>query len=304
MLRCSAGALLPLPLRGPQEELHGGLPPHDSKPTLFLHIASRRLLLTAAQLNTSRLGYNLLNASTSGSNPISNLFHDIQNHFSEEINEAAGDIAQALGVDDFYSVHILDYCYGDYTPGPVPNATLSSKDIHKNLTACSNTTAPFHFDPTAIIQQKLNESGVDITLDDLNWPEDIQKGIDALNALETTMFVLYCIAIGFIGISFLAALPAVFAAGRLAACVNVMFASLGFLAIGLASALVTAVIVKASNIINKYGREIGLEAQRGGKFLTITWVATGLMLLALVFWMFEVCFGHRRRRDTYVHKQG
>ncbi|KAF2705303.1 hypothetical protein K504DRAFT_388614 [Pleomassaria siparia CBS 279.74] len=259
-------------------------------------------------LNTSRIGTNLLNdtASTSSSNPLSNLWHNITNGIENDLNEAAGDLAKALGIDDFYSAHILDYCYGDYTPTNLPNATVSSKDIHKNVTACSNTTAMFTFNPTDIVQRALNESGVDVTLADLDWPADIQKGIDTLRVVQKTVFVLYCIAIGLIFVSLIAALPAIFSSGRMAACLNVMVSTLGFVAIGLASALVTAVIVKGSNVVNKYGNEIGLEAQKGGKFLALTWAATALMFVTVLVWTFETCCGHRRRqRDAgYMPKHG
>lgn len=257
-------------------------------------------------LNTSRIGYNLLNASSESdsSNPISNLFNDfrtdITNEITEEVNEFVGDTAERLGVDDFYSVHILDYCYGSYVPGVMPNATLDSDDISKNITACSNRTAAFHFEPDKIIEQRLNESGVDVTLDDLEWPEDIQRGLDALHILQTTVFVLYCIAIGFIFLSLIAALPAIFASGRLAACVNILLSALAFLAIGLASAIVTAVIVKGADVINKYGNRIGIEAHKGSKFLAITWAATALMFLTLVWWLVEVCIGRKKRTQTYA----
>lgn len=213
----------------------------------------------------------------------------------------ADDIAARLGVDDWYSVHILDYCEGQYIPIPLPNATVKSDDIHKNVTDCSKRTANFQFDPKEIIERKLNESGLGVTLDDLEWPDNIQRGIDALHAIQTAVFVMYCISIGLIAISFLAALPAIITSGRLAACLNVLVASLAFLAIGLASALVTAVCVKGSEIIDKYGKPIGLEAHKGSKFLGLTWAATALMLITLCLWVFETCIGHRRRREpTYV----
>jgi hypothetical protein len=197
---------------------------------------------------------------------------------------------------------MLDYCYGDYTPGPLPNATVSASDIHKNVTACSNRTAAFHFDPTTILQQKLNESGVGITLADLNWPADIQKGLDALHIIQTTYFVLYCIAIGLIALSLITSILALFTSGRLSACLNVMLATLAFLGIALASALVTAVIVKGVDVINKYGAEVGVSAQKGNKFLALTWAATGVMLIAMLWWCFETCFGHRRRERSYAPK--
>ncbi|KAF2786634.1 integral membrane protein-like protein [Melanomma pulvis-pyrius CBS 109.77] len=261
-------------------------------------------------LNTSRIGTNLLNTSDSGdsSNPFSTLFHNISNSIENEINEFAGDVAEALGIDDFYSAHILDYCYGDYTPTNLPNATISSSDIHKNVSGCSNMTAMYSFNPTEVLERALNESGVDVTLADLDWPADIQKGIDALRIISKTVFVLYCIGIALIFISLVAAVPALFSAGRMAACLNVMVSTLALLAIGIASALVTAVIVKAADTVNKYGNEIGVEAQKGGKFLALTWAATALMFVTLCVWTFETCCGHRRRErrgeGAYVAKHG
>jgi hypothetical protein len=219
---------------------------------------------------------------------------------SSEINQRVGDIAHQLGVDDFYSVHILDYCFGNYIPGVMPNATLAASDIHKNVTDCSNMTALFHFNPTEIVEQRLNESGLNVTLGDLNWPADIQRGIDALHVLQTAVFVLYCIAIGLIFVSLVTAILAFFASGRLSACVNVLVASLAFLAIGLASALITAVGVKGVEVINQHGRQIGLEAHRGNKFLAITWAATGVMLIALIWWIVETCVGRRKRGQSYA----
>jgi hypothetical protein len=168
-------------------------------------------------------------------------------------------------------------------------------------------TALYSFNPTEILEHALNESGVDITLPDLDWPADIQKGIDALRILQKAVFVLYCIAIALIFISLIAAVPAIFSSGRMAACLNIMVTTLAFLSVGIASALVTAVIVKGVTVINKYGNEIGVEAQKGGKFLALTWAATALMFITILVWTFETCFGNRRRqrRDAeYVPKHG
>ncbi|KAF2204173.1 hypothetical protein GQ43DRAFT_429181 [Delitschia confertaspora ATCC 74209] len=253
-------------------------------------------------LNTSRIGSNLLNSSAaSSSNPLSSLFHNISDSISNEINDRVADLAERIGVEDFYSAHLLDYCYGSYVPSSLPNSTVSKGDIHKDVEGCSNRTTMYHFDPTAALERSLNESGLGVTLGDLNWPEDIQKGIDALRILQKVVFVLYCIAIGIIFIALLAAILAVFASGRLAAGINIMIAFLAFLAIGLASAIVTAVTVKGTNVINQYGKEIGVEAHRGGKFLAITWAATGAMLIAILTWCFECCT-RRSKRTQYVEK--
>ncbi|KAF2281178.1 integral membrane protein-like protein [Westerdykella ornata] len=253
-------------------------------------------------LNTSRLGTNLLNPDAPG--PLNDIYNALPADTSNAINAAANSLASRLGIEDFYNLHILTYCHGTYTPSVLPNATLPRSAIHKHINDCSNMTALFHFQPAAIIEQALNDSGVDVTLDDLRWPDDIQTGLDALHALQSATFILYCIAAGLIFVSVLLSLLALFTSGRLSACLNVLIASVAFLAIGIASALVTAVMVKATDVINENGRGIGLEAQRGNKYLAITWAATGAMLLAVVWWLGETCVGRRGGKGNVYGKHG
>jgi hypothetical protein len=203
-------------------------------------------------LNTSAIGQNLISSASSSSDStlssLINLIPDsITDSVTSEINEQIDEVRERIGVEDWYSAHMLNYCQGQYEPGEVANATVSQDDISKNVTECSKSQATYKFDPTAIIQDALNRTGVDITLDDLNWPDDIQSGIDTLNALMAAMFVLYVIAICLIFITLVTSLLAIFIGnGRLTACVNFLLATLAFLAIGLASALVTAVMIKVS----------------------------------------------------------
>jgi hypothetical protein len=257
-------------------------------------------------LNTSMIGETIINEtrSTDTSNPLTNLLNSIENTGSSIINDAIGEATQALGIEDFYSAHMLNYCEGQYTPAEAANATFKQSDIHKNVTECSKNKAMYKFDPTQIVQDALIKTGVNVTLDDIDWPRDIDTGIKTLNALMAAMFVLYCIAIALIFVSLFAAAAAILLSGRLSACVNFLVAVLAFLAIGLASALVTAVIVKASRIINDKGNKIGLQANWGGKFLALTWAATALMLVVVLTWVVEFCIGRKRNKQPTYAKHG
>jgi hypothetical protein len=250
-------------------------------------------------LNTSAIGQTLLTSSSSSS-----LLNLLPSSITNGINSEIGEIRQKLGVEDWYSMHMLNYCEGQYTPEESANATLKESDIKKNTTECARSRAMYKFDPTMIIQEALNKTGVDITLKDLNWPQDIQKGIDALNALMAAMFVLYVVAICLIFVALVAAIFAVVTSGRLSACVNFLIATLAFLAIGLSSALVTAVMVKGTHIINDKGKDIGLTAYKGGKFLALTWAATALMLIVLLAWIVEFCVGRRQSKRQPYAKHG
>ncbi|QDS68457.1 hypothetical protein FKW77_010824 [Venturia effusa] len=254
-------------------------------------------------LNTSRIGQNLINttSSSSSSNPLSALFHNLTdplvNTLQSDLNNIASSLAKDLGLKDFYSAHLLDYCYGTYTPQAVPNATVKASAIHKNVTACSNQTAMYAFDPTAALQKSLNESGVSITLDDLNWPADIEKGVKALRIAMKVAFVLYCVGIVFAFLTILTAAFWMFSGGRLSACIEIFTAVMAFLTFGIASAITTTLAVKGDSIIDKYGEEIGVSADRGNGFLGLTWAATGLMFVCSILGC-AGCFRSRKRESV------
>lgn len=257
-------------------------------------------------LNTSAIGQNLVDRASNSDSTISNIINlipdSITDTITDEINERIDEFRERAGIEDWYSAHMLNYCEGQYTPDEVANATLKQDDISKNVTDCSKNRAMYKFNPTDIIQRALNKSGIDITLQDLQWPEDIQNGIDALNAVMAAMFVLYVIAICLIFLTLVASLVGILTSGRLSACLNIGLSLLAFLAIGIASGLVTAVMVKGTEIINEHGNQIGLESHYGGKFLALTWAATGLMLVAVLAWFVAICFGRSERRSRSPRK--
>ena len=178
----------------------------------------------------------------------------------------------------------------------MPNATISKSDISKNVTACSNRTAMYNFDPRQMLQRELNESGHgNINLTDLGWPDEVDDAIHAHEVVSNAMFVLYCIGIAFAGLALIAALVSIFLSGRLSAFVNIVIDLIAFLAVGIASALATAIAVKAAKVINDKGDRVGISAQKGNKFMILTWVATGCLFVASLVWCFDCVVGRRNK---------
>jgi len=257
------------------------------------------------KLNTSRIGQNLLNTTSSeSSNPIVSFFDDVTNSVQEEINDQINSVAKDLGLHDFYSAHLLNFCEGFYTPTDTPNATVSQSEISKNVTACSNRTAMYSFNPRETLQQELDASeyGSAVNLTELGWPDSIDDAIRALEIASNAMFVLYCIGIAFAFISLVLALASLFTApgGMLSACANVSVELIAFLAVGIASALATAFAVKAAGVVNEKGEGVGVSARRGGKFMALTWVATACLFVASLVWCFDCFAGRRKRRGGGV----
>lgn len=189
----------------------------------------------------------------------------------------------------------MNYCEGYYTPIAVPNDAISKSDIDKDVTGCTGRTSLFNFDPEEILQRELDESGhSNIDLEDLGWPDKVNEVFNDLKVTAKAMFVLYCIAIAFIVLALLAAVASIFLKGRLSLLINIIIGWLALVAILIASAISTAIAVEGASVINKYGNDIGVAANKGNKFLALTWVATGLMFVGTLVWCFA-CLSSRGR---------
>lgn len=109
------------------------------------------------QLNTSTLGHNILGAdseatstsaaatatATSTAGRIGDWLTDIKDNvtdsvegeFDDLVSDVADKLAAELGINQWYSLHLMTLCHGDYKP----NAT--AREASKNVTSCTHRTA-------------------------------------------------------------------------------------------------------------------------------------------------------------------
>jgi small-conductance mechanosensitive channel len=233
--------------------------------------------------------------------PFEDLIESGVSSASDLIETAIGTLTHRSGLQDFYSAHILTYCSGMYTPTSLPNATLPESAIDKNVTDCSATRALFSFDPEQALTNSLTVAGVDLTFGDLPFPQEVQDGFVAVRVGFKAIFVLYVIGVAAAFLALLAGLGAVLKPGRLIALAGMGLAGLAFLAQGIASAVVTALTVRATDAVNKYGDRAGIEANRGDKFLALTWAATALLFVAAVVFLVDVLRPGGRKVRTEKH---
>lgn len=118
---------------------------------------------------------------------------------------------------------MLNLLQGYYTPSPFSNATVYPT---KNVTSCSNQTALFTFDPTAILQQEL---GPNHKLSDLKWPSQVQDAVAAIQTATRAMFICYCIGIAFAGLAIIGAIFGLLSGGRLSDSLNAVIDLVSFL---------------------------------------------------------------------------
>jgi hypothetical protein len=184
---------------------------------LCLFAGTTRSFLQSADvltLNVSRIGQGEAFNTSDGDGGIFDTFvNDLQGDLNDLINDAADEVADALNLTDFYSVHLMNYCKGFYEP----NAT--QQGASENITFCSKKEALFHFNPTKIVNDSLPEQ---ISLDQIQWPQEIEDATNAIRVAAIAMFVFYVIGIAFAGLAIIGALLGIFTEGRLSAFANLL----------------------------------------------------------------------------------
>jgi hypothetical protein len=264
-------------------------------------------------LNMSRVGSSLADSVLSGdsdilpaelTNLLNSLPADVQSTIQTVASSAADSFATRIGLEDFYSAHIMNDCYGTYLPGPVANETVSQADIYKDVEGCSQTRAGYWFDPSEFLQESLDRANITtVTVDDLltqiGFPDSITNGLEVLRIAYHAMFACYVITIVLSFVMFLTSALYIFSNGsRVTACITIIISIITFLASGAASGVATAVNTIGASIINEHGNEIGVEAYQGRKFLALTWASTAAVFLGLMYWFVDCCCGRSRKTRT------
>ncbi|OTB03706.1 hypothetical protein M426DRAFT_321412 [Hypoxylon sp. CI-4A] len=262
-------------------------------------------------LNMSDFGHDLIPTTTSSSSQptatsfwdeieggLSDLGDDITDELNDIANDVADKLAQELGISQWYSVHVMTACEGDFAP----NAT--NPRAWYNTTNCTSQSPGVNFNLTEVLQRELDEGPLQINASEIPIPDSITEAINYLNSFLLALFVLYVLSCGLAGLSFLSCIAVLALSlvrrrstlNRVTILVNVVLAALATLALALVSAIATAISKKGAAEINDAGDEVGISAVEGTKFLILTWVAFAVMFVTLLFWSVSCCLP---RRDVW-----
>ncbi|OTA84423.1 hypothetical protein M434DRAFT_83346 [Hypoxylon sp. CO27-5] len=259
-------------------------------------------------INMSNFGHDLVpTATSSGSQPtatgdgslwddIQDGLNDIEGEITDQLNDIVNDIAdelsQKLGISQWYSLHVMTACEGNFAP----NAT--SPDAWYNTTNCTTQSPGVHFNLTDVLQREIDAGPLRINASDIPIPSSIQETIDYLNSFLLATFVFYVLGSGFSGLSFLSCIVILTlrrdSIGRCTIIINVALSSLAALSLAIGSAIATAISKKGVSEINSAGDDVGISAVEGTKFMIISWVAFAVMFVTLLFWSVS-CFLPRTR---------
>ncbi|OKL57064.1 hypothetical protein UA08_07615 [Talaromyces atroroseus] len=199
---------------------------------------------------------------TSASEPISALTQAATN----SQNTTAAD----LGLKDFYAIHVLTYCEGNFK---------DSGNHAMEVTSCSRRRAPFAFNPEKVFSTEFN-AGFNIS--DINWPDTISDDFDVMAMTTKAMSVLYIIGMAATGIAFLMEILLTQAGGKPSMFAHLFFTVLSFVCLGVSSSVASVIAVQFVHLINRHGEDYGIVAKGGSSFLGMTWSAVVLSFLTVV----------------------
>lgn len=245
----------------------------------------------------SGLGGFLGRACSSATAAVGSIQSEISGAVNDIGNGIADELADSLGIREFYSLHALTICEGDYTPA------ATAPGAGRNVTNCHNGFTN-GYNVSAFLDHGLQVGRLRITLADLGFTRKLQKTIDKLNSVLRAFTAILIVGVGFTGLSLIASVIAIFLVTRKERGIvltNLVLAglALGFLILsGLTGSIAAGV---ASDDTNEEGGFIGLSVKMGVGYIVLTWVSVGLMFITFGFWLWHWL---RRRNGRYGGASG
>ncbi|KAK7736637.1 hypothetical protein SLS53_006840 [Cytospora paraplurivora] len=214
-------------------------------------------------------------------------------------DDVAEKLSKKLGVKGFYSIHLINLCYGDFEPNATnPSATLNA----------TNCTTPFDYGSlnfSALLDHQLSVGSHSLNLADLGLTKDIQDKINDIPKIIRAIVATYIIAAGFICFGLIASVAAIILiphpSGQMIVKGNIGLASLAVIFLLIGNLITTIGSSKVVEEVTKHGNHLGLYAERGVKYMAVTWATFGIMLLTVFYWVYEF-FAEKRRGSEEINR--
>lgn len=212
---------------------------------------------------------------------VESLKTEVEDTVNEIGNQIADKLADRLGIHEFYSLHALTICEGDFTP----NATADGAS--RNVSSCTRGFTD-GYNVSAYLDHGLEIGPFELTLNDLGFTDDLQGAVDKLAGIVKAYTIILILGVAFTGLSLLASIAALFLSNsreHVMLLANLVIATLAVTLLIIGGLLVTIGAHMGAKEANAMGDDIGLNIRAGTGYTVITWVAVGLMLTVFACWL-------------------
>ncbi|MCJ1224818.1 hypothetical protein MMC12_001463 [Toensbergia leucococca] len=188
------------------------------------------------------------------------------------INDTTSATTTALGIKDFYTVSLWNYCSGDF-------ATTGANTTDK-VTYCSPRTSEFWFNPVQV--WGLNNTGVENL-----FSSELKDGLDAYHTASKWMFIAYVVTVISLVLEILIGITALFSRwGSLATSIISGISNLFIMAFALTSTILYATLMGSFNsALEKYN----IHGSLGHSMYVVVWLAVAFSWAAGLFWLLSSC---------------
>ncbi|KAI5952585.1 hypothetical protein KGF54_003452 [Candida jiufengensis] len=294
---------------------------------------------------TSSLGISIP-SSLPSSIPTDQISNTIQAAIADLLNNVT---PQDLGIADVYSTSYWGYCRGffksngteaqqvfDNSLGRFIDENFDNSNV--NWTWCSPPTPGYFFDPVKIMQNELNNTVNDfsidtqstivnnlsqtykneiqilinnLSIDKLNLPGDLQNNLTLLNNLTKASFALLIVTICLSFLSIVIQLMACCCSPNncCLSVLNFIFQLIIFIIALLSAGLATGVFMFVRRKVNDEIGDYGIKSYLSINFYAFIWSAAVATLIVVIFSLLGYCcgcFGSNRRKyrnlSAYEHK--
>ncbi|ETI27581.1 hypothetical protein G647_00030 [Cladophialophora carrionii CBS 160.54] len=198
-----------------------------------------------------------------------------------------------LDVAPYYSVFTINYCQGGYLPD---YADPSGSAV---LTHCQKPSLSRHYDLVDIIEDSMKRTGealgVDLSLDDLDWPQGISNAFTYVNSAGAAFIGFLLVGLASLILATLAAFLSLFRATKTTAKFLFITSVIALVALTICSVIATAIVTIVVNGINANGDDIGVSADQGNYFMAMIWIAVALLFVSTLTTTATLCIGSSRR---------
>ncbi|KAK4235284.1 SUR7/PalI family-domain-containing protein [Achaetomium macrosporum] len=208
---------------------------------------------------------------------------------ADAVDKVMGSIAKAIGIKEYYSLHIGALCEGDYKP------LFSDPEAEPDVQECTPKFRVQKTDLSKKLDEELQVGPFKFKLSDLDLVEAIQKAFDLIPRALAAMGVFFLLATVSITGGFLLSLVvfvttfAMQGLQKLALLAALTLTGFGWFLSLIGVIGITVVAEKVKNAVNEHGDKFGMSAATSAGLYFLIWASLVFSTLALamlvVLWL-------------------
>ncbi|KAH7370915.1 hypothetical protein BKA65DRAFT_562869 [Rhexocercosporidium sp. MPI-PUGE-AT-0058] len=207
------------------------------------------------------------------------------------VNGLVADVLDSLGIDEWYSLYMNEFCSGNYTP------SYQSPDAKRHSKKCTPFGDAISDIPKTNSTLQLGNTVIDFSA--LNFPNKLALASGGIPAVFTAIFTIQVTGIVASGLLVILTPLNIFISFFQRFIFRLAIAALAGIAtacFGVIAGIETGILVIINTLVNGLGDGLGIESQRGGEFLALLWVSFVFMSISTTVWFLKW------HKDRYIRR--